>query len=88
MGVFSYLNLKRPAALIWRTFSPGRELGPDKAGTSDGDGGEDTGNNEIKQEEDVVTASVDQSEVVELPGATPGNPGNNRGQLVYDVQKR
>ena len=33
MGVFSYLSLKRPAAFIWKTFSPGRELGEDKSGT-------------------------------------------------------
>lgn len=34
MGVFSYLNLKRPANFIWKTFSPGRDLGDEK-----GDGG-------------------------------------------------
>ena len=30
MGVFSYLNLKRPANLIWKAFSPGRDLGEEK----------------------------------------------------------
>ena len=34
MGVFSYLNLKRPANFIWKTFSPGRDLGEDKDGDS------------------------------------------------------
>ena len=32
MGVFSYLNIKRPASFIWKTFSPGRELGEEKSG--------------------------------------------------------
>ena len=30
MGVFSYLNLKRPANLIWKAFSPGRDMGEEK----------------------------------------------------------
>ena len=30
MGVFSYLNLKRPANLLWKAFSPGRDLGEEK----------------------------------------------------------
>ena len=30
MGVFSYLSLKRPANLIWKAFSPGRDIGEEK----------------------------------------------------------
>ena len=30
MGVFSYLNLKRPANLLWKAFSPGRDIGEEK----------------------------------------------------------
>ena len=26
MGVFSYLNIKKPASMIWKALSPGREL--------------------------------------------------------------
>ena len=45
MGVFSYLNIKRPASLLWRAFSPGRDAQPDND--------ENTPDNKI---EDVVAA--------------------------------
>ena len=41
MGVFSYLSLKRPANLIWKAFSPGRDIGEEKEdGGSEGSGGD------------------------------------------------
>ena len=27
MGVFSYLSIKKPASLIWKAFSPSRDVG-------------------------------------------------------------
>ena len=29
MGVFSYLNIKKPASVLWKAFSPGRETVPE-----------------------------------------------------------
>ena len=43
MGVFSYLNLKRPASFIWKALSPSREIGEERTErgkTSENFGGE------------------------------------------------
>ena len=32
MGVFSYLNIKKPASMIWKALSPSRELGETQGG--------------------------------------------------------
>ena len=34
MGVLSYLNIKRPASLLWRAFSPGRDVQQDTEETT------------------------------------------------------
>ena len=33
MGVFSYLNIKKPASLIWKALSPSRDLGEAQSGS-------------------------------------------------------
>ena len=33
MGVFSYLNIKKPASLIWKALSPSRDLGETQSGS-------------------------------------------------------
>ena len=39
MGVFSYLNIKKPASVLWKAFSPGRETVPeDSSSSSSGSG--------------------------------------------------
>ena len=35
MGVFSYLNIKKPASLIWKAFSPSRDVGEGQGSSSD-----------------------------------------------------
>ena len=35
MGVFSYLNIKKPASLIWKALSPSRDLGEAQGGSGD-----------------------------------------------------
>ena len=35
MGVFSYLSFKKPAALLWKAFSPSREIGEDQSNEPD-----------------------------------------------------
>ena len=37
MGVFSYLNIKKPASMIWKALSPSRDLG-EAQGSSGGSG--------------------------------------------------
>ena len=37
MGVFSYLNIKKPASMIWKALSPSRDLGVAQ-GSSGGSG--------------------------------------------------
>ena len=37
MGVFSYLNIKKPASMIWKALSPARDLGEGQ-GSSGGSG--------------------------------------------------
>ena len=34
MGVFSYLNIKKPASVLWKAFSPGRETAPEDSSSS------------------------------------------------------
>ena len=34
MGVFSYLNIKKPASVLWKAFSPGRETVPEDSPSS------------------------------------------------------
>ena len=34
MGVFSYLNIKKPASVLWKAFSPGRETAPEDSPSS------------------------------------------------------
>ena len=33
MGVFSYLNIKKPASMIWKALSPSRDLGEAEGGS-------------------------------------------------------
>ena len=37
MGVFSYLNIKKPASVLWKAFSPGRETAPEDSPSSSSD---------------------------------------------------
>ena len=34
MGVFSYLSIKKPASLLWKAFSPSRDVGEVEGATS------------------------------------------------------
>ena len=39
MGVFSYLNIKKPASVLWKAFSPGRETVPEDSPSSSSSSG-------------------------------------------------
>ncbi len=57
MGVLSYLNIKRPASLLWRAFSPGRDAQQDNEET--------TPDNKVED----VAAAIDADKTLDIVAA-------------------